>query len=436
MNDKAVVRSGDKVVLATFGTYGDVIPFVAVGSALARRGVRVVVATSDHYRDFIEGHGLAFASTAPSEARLCADLGMSVPDIMQAAMHKLTGPRFACQRVVTPYLREGVAQLREACEGATLLLSHVYSFASPIVADLTGTRWRSLCLQPLALLSPRDAPLMSEFLPVHRLQPLLGARAYGGLLNLLARSAKHWVAEVDVVRKELGLPAASKHPLFEGAHAPDGAYGMFDPVLMKAAARDSEHFPPNWVWAGACHSDGTEAPLDDELEQFLEAGEAPIVLTFGTSAVHFAQQAYRDAITAVGQLGVRAVLLTGPSHLGPLPGHVFASPWVSHAKLFARAKVVVHQGGSGTMAQAMRAGVPQLIIPHGNDQPDNAARMERLGAGRTLRSWRVRPASLACQLQHLLSPREGYAQRAGLLKYALMPNDGAEVVADHLLATH
>lgn len=427
------LRPGDKVVLATFGTYGDIAPFVAIGAALARRGVRAVVATSDYYRGFVEQHGLEFAQASPSEAQLCGDLGMSVPAIMQASMHKFNGPRFAVRKVVTPYLREGVGQLKQACEDAQLVLSHVYSFAAPMVHELTGIPWRSVCLQPMALMSPWDPAVLSEFVPLHRLQPLLGAPAYAKVLNALKAMTRPWLSQVDAVRQEVGLPCSSQHPLFEGAYSPQGTYGLFDPLLMpQAQAPDSPGLPPHWTWAGQSFSDGSGQPLSDELQAFLDAGPAPVVVTLGTSAVQFAGDVYRVAAEAARRLGVRAVLLTGSNELGALSPGVLAVPWASHAQLFPRASAVVHQGGSGTVGQALRAQVPQLVIPYGNDQPDNAARLERLGVGRTLRSWRTSSRNLATELEALLSPANGYATRACAVQ--MRAEDGAELVARDLTA--
>ena len=97
---------------------------------------------------------------------------------------------------------------------------------------------------------------------------------------------------------------------------------------------------------------------------------------------------YEESLKAARLLGRRAVLLVGsrPGRLpvGPLGSDAWACAYAGHAQLFPRAAAVVHQGGVGTTAQALRAGVPMLVVPFAHDQPDNAARVRRLGVARVL----------------------------------------------------
>jgi UDP:flavonoid glycosyltransferase YjiC (YdhE family) len=80
-----------------------------------------------------------------------------------------------------------------------------------------------------------------------------------------------------------------------------------------------------------------------------------------------------------------------------------AVEWASYPGLFSHAAALVHQGGVGTTAQALRAGVPQLVVPFAHDQFDNAERVRRLGCGRILRRTRLAERSLACELEALLT---------------------------------
>ncbi len=425
-----MLNPGDKVVLTAFGTHGDIVPFVSIGKRLQARGIRPLIATSDYYRALVESQGLAFCAIAPDEAQLACDLGDPFSVLIRKAMHKMSGPRFGITRVVLPYLAQTHAQLAAACQGAAMLVSHTYAFAAPLVAERTGIRWRSLCLQPLSLLSAHDPAVLSEFLPIHRLQPWLGLARYRWLLNGVEAATRGWMRPVTELRRELGLPASRRHPLFEAQFAPEGVFAMFDPVLI----RDARGLPANLHFAGFGHSDGTDGLLPAELNDFLRRGDAPIVFTLGTSAVHNPGRFYEVASASCRRLGRRAVFLCGGNEVSRgLPETQLAIPWASHAGLFPKAAAVVHQGGMGTCGQALRAGVPQLVVPFANDQPDNAERLAGLGVALTMRSWRIGEPRMCDALDRLLAG-DSFAIEARRVRRSLLPQDGAETVARMLTA--
>jgi UDP:flavonoid glycosyltransferase YjiC (YdhE family) len=138
------------------------------------------------------------------------------------------------------------------------------------------------------------------------------------------------------------------------------------------------------------------------------------------------------AIKAARGLGRRAVLLVGPDAARRLPrsDDVLITEYAPHSLLFSRACAVVHHGGVGTTAQALRAGKPQLVVPFFADQPDNAARIVRLGAGRSLADRAWRPAAAHRELRALL---EGpYGSRAEDLSRRLAREHGAVAAADRI----
>jgi rhamnosyltransferase subunit B len=106
-----------------------------------------------------------------------------------------------------------------------------------------------------------------------------------------------------------------------------------------------------------------------------------------------------------------------------MKGDSIAVPYAPFSELFPRAAVVVHQGGSGTTAQALRAGHPTLIMPCGFDQPDNAARVKRIGAGLTLSRYRYNAQTAAKTLKRLLTDPK-YAENAERIARQLEREDG------------
>ena len=144
--------------------------------------------------------------------------------------------------------------------------------------------------------------------------------------------------------------------------------------------------------------------MAERLREFFAAGSPPILFTQGSTAVHHPGSFYETSVGAARMLRRRALLIGAEVMVDGKD--VLAVPYASYGELFPKAAVIVHQGGSGTTAQALRAGVPQLIVPFGWDQPDNAARVERLGAGLTLARTAYTPASAAGALRRLLSKEQ------------------------------
>jgi len=93
----------------------------------------------------------------------------------------------------------------------------------------------------------------------------------------------------------------------------------------------------------------------------------------------------------------------------------------------------VHHGGIGTTHEALRAGVPMLVVPHGFDQPDNAARVRRLGVAAVLPSGRYRADRAAGALRRLLADPDIDA-RASAVAASLRVEQGASMAASTIEA--
>jgi UDP:flavonoid glycosyltransferase YjiC (YdhE family) len=161
-----------------------------------------------------------------------------------------------------------------------------------------------------------------------------------------------------------------------------------------------------------------------------------VVFSLGTAVTAAAGDFYRHSLQAMRRLKGRAVFLTGFEGRDPfggeaLPPSMLACRYAPHSLLFPRAEAVVHQGGVGTTAQALRAGRPQLIVPFIADQPDNAARIVRLGVGRSLAREFYGPRRAAAELSALLDD-PSYTARSAELGRAVGPEDGAARAADML----
>lgn len=144
---------------------------------------------------------------------------------------------------------------------------------------------------------------------------------------------------------------------------------------------------------------------------------------------------FAESLAAAELLGCRAVLLVGPDPrnrpVRSLPDRVFLAGYAPYSALLPRAAAVVHQGGIGTTAQTLRAGVPALVVPFAHDQPDNAARVRRLGVGRVLPRARYTAARTAKELAGLLDQKKtAYARCATELGALIRQENGAETAVD------
>jgi UDP:flavonoid glycosyltransferase YjiC (YdhE family) len=299
-----------------------------------------------------------------------------------------------------------------------------------LVAHRRALPWVATVLSPMSFLSSCDPPVIAGAAWFRQLRAL-GPKPYRFLFELLKRTARAWEAPLRDFREELGLSPSKYMAIFEGQFSPLRNLALFDPQL----AQPQPDWPSNVHMCGSPIYDGGAAEPDSlrDLERFLARGEAPIVFALGSSAVWIAGNFWREAIVASQRLGRRAVMITGPAQLGTLPPTVRAFSYLHYSAVFPRAAALVHQAGIGTLALAMRAGRPQLLVPVAFDQPDKARRAAALDVARVLPFERVTARRLVTELQPLLNEPH-YAEQARTLSASLAKLSGAACAADELIA--
>lgn len=413
------------VVLATFGSLGDLHPFIAVGRALLARGVQVRIATSAEYQGAVEEAGLQFAPVRPSLAALGDPEGVA-----RRLFDPLRGPERLIREIAMPHLRDAHADLSRAAQGADLLLSHSLTYMQQIVAQQQDKPWMSVVLAPISLMSRHDPPALVG-LDLLRTARKFGPTAYQFMLGLMRGAVRRWEQPLHELRREMGLPRTQQVMTFEGQFSPRGTLALFDPLL----ASPQPDWPPNtWICGAAVHDAAAVDPvLLGELQRFLDQGPPPVVFALGSAAVHIAQDYWGEAVAAIGRLGRRAILLTGRPIGIELPSHVRAFDYLPYSTVFPHAAAVVHQAGIGTLSLALRAGRPQLLTPVGFDQYDNALRARHLGVGRVLPFRRASAARLARELEALLDD-PGCDTAARDVAAQLRPVNGAEAAASRIVA--
>lgn len=425
-----------RILLPTFGSFGDIHPFLAIAYELQSRGHTPTIATCAIYREKIENAGIRFHAMRPNLPPK-EEWDTFIPLLTDAR----NGTRFLFQKYLMPALREGYEDLLPAAQEADFILNHSIVFAGPLVAARLQKPWFATALAPLALWSVTDPPFPPA-LPMNE-KIHCWPRAYHRAVQQIARRvSSRWVQPVVDFRKQLGLPPGG-HPIFDDPFAASGVLALFSREL----AAPQPDWPANTIQTGACLYDqkglglgsaeysGALAPA---IAEFLAAGEAPLVFTLGSSAVFDAKNFYEESLQAAIQLGRRAIFLIGdeanrPRKLPQNNEQFAAFEYAPYSEILPRASVIVHSGGAGTTDQTLRAGVPSLVMPFTNDQPDNAMRLQRRGIARVIPKAKYSAARAARELKALLDD-SGYATRAREIGNRVQQENGASAAADAIEA--
>ena len=408
-----------KIILTTFGSFGDIHPYMAIAMELQRRGHRPLIASGELYREKIAGAGIDFAPIRPK----IPPPHEQDQEMMDKVMEPKSGPKFLLDEMILSDVRGSYEDLIALVAGADLLVTHPITVAGPLVAQKTGIAWISSVLAPMSFLSAYDPP-MPPFWPWMANLYALGPRFTSVFFRFL--KTQYRAEPVERVRRAFSLPDIG-HPIFEGQHSPTLVLALFS-SLFGAAQPD---WPPQTRITGfAFYDEPAEMPA--ELARFLDEGPPPIVFTLGTSAVWVARDFYRESITAAKLLGRRAVLLIGDDRNRPdepLQPEIIAVNYAPFGAVLSRGCAMVHHGGVGTTSQGLRAGVPTLIVPFAFDQADNAEHAKRLGGSRTLQRAKYFAARVAKELDILLTKPE-YASKANEVGDRIRGENGVAVACD------
>jgi rhamnosyltransferase subunit B len=407
------------ILLTPIGSSGDNFPFIGLGVELARRGHRVTVATSQHFEPLVRRFNLGYIQTGTEEEYSQA---IANPDIW----HPMKG--FS---MIMKYLGEMARRLYDvetafsAEHGAdVMVVAHFLDFSSRALQEKTGLPVVTVELSPTVLRT------------VHRM-PTMTGRTNMSWLPRFAKRIGWWVVDKVLTDKYAG-PIVNELRARAGLGPIGNIFGdwLHSPLLTLGMwpawyAPPQPDWPPQVKLAGFPLFDAADAqPVPADVEAFVSNGEPPIVFTPGSANAH-AGNFFFAAVEACRRIGRRALFLTRfTEHLpAPLPPFVHHSPFAPLTKLLPRCAALIHHGGVGTTAAGLAGGVPQLIMPLSHDQPDNAARVKRLGAGDRLLPKHFRAKRLAKVLDSLTRSPE-VKQRCAQLAQQLAQENGISRASD------
>lgn len=417
-------RETRRVALVGLGTAGDIHPLLSLGQSLQARGHAPILLANPVFEPQALAAGLGFLPIGTVEQQ---EETLAHPKLW----HPVDGLGVLWRYLLRPALEPTYTALRDlAADGPVVVLASPLAMGARIAQEKLGVPLTSLYTSPTLLRTVEDPMTLARW-RVPRWLPRFARRCSWDLLDRfklepLARPA------IDGLRARLGL-APVPGPVFGGwMHSPRAGLALFPRWFAPARA----DWPGQVRQSGFALWDEPSLPLGPAVADFLDKGSPPVVFTPGSGQRSTA--AFFDAaVAACTASGERGLLLGAiPGDLPPrLPAFLLAAPYAPFDRVLPRARALVHHGGAGSCAQALRAGLPQLVVPAGYDQHDNAMRLELLGVGRALPGG-PRPTALREALQRLLADpaaSEACQRHAPLVRSGPCPHAMAARVVEELL---
>jgi len=359
-----------RITILSYGSRGDVQPFIALARGLQKNGHEVRIAAPHRFADFVGAYGVPFAPLAgdPEEiSRRINDAGTNAVRIISSIWDYI----FA----IAPQVSRSAFQ---ACEGAELI---VHSF----LFTVGGHSWARE--HGIPDVSVQTFPM---FAPTREFPNVAAAQLPPGVLSYLS----HWLAtqafwlggntgygparraNPDIpYPKKLYWPFDKSRP----PHLRTPLLCAYSPIILPRPSDWDEHVHVT----GYFFLDEENYQPPDELKDFLSSGEAPVCISFSSMVNREAERVTHEAMHAINKITHRAVFLKGWNGYRPehVPDNILFLDAVPHQWLFPRCKTIVHHGGAGTTGAGLRAGVPNIVVPHTADQPFWGKRVNVIGAG-------------------------------------------------------
>ena len=379
------------ILLPTIGSAGDVHPVIELGMELKRRGHRATVVTNEFFEQQARDAGLEFVTLGTLRE---AEATIADPRLWHPTKS------FDCivERAIVPNIERLYRVIQDRQSPGMVVAASGLCLGARIAYDKLRVPLATVHLQPALLRSLHDSGRQGR-VRMDESVPRFIKQIFFWILDKLVVD-RALAPPVNSFRASLGLPPVNR--IFRDfVHSPQLVIGLFPDWF----APNQPDWPPNThLTSFLLHDDGHRRTLTDEVEEFLAAGSPPILFTPGSAAATL-KDFFRESVEACQIAGYRAMLVTNfPEQLPTdLPSDIRHFPYLPFGQILPRCSALVYPGGIGTMAQAINAGVPHLLVPHGHDQPDNAARVMKIGLGTTIYPEKYKAARVASALKFVLS---------------------------------
>lgn len=417
---------GKRVAIAAIGTMGDVQPFVALSKILLKRGYSVVLCTTSDFEAFVTGNSIEFHNLG---ADIQAFIRQSQFDNAMSKNLLLYAPTLLRQG--QQILKEACKQLWIAAQSADAIVFHQTTNFAIDVAEALDVPAIMTAFQPI---NPTgefphfsfDGPPLDPLFNRISLDPLFNRLSY----VIQAAQQSYYDFPRDRMRaKLLGLRSRKRNGFSKNAWGENiPALHAYSPIISPRAGDwpESTHVTGFWRF-----EDASGWKPDAAFQKFLDAGEPPIYLGFGSMPWGAARNT--EIITKALKLwGGRVVIGQGWGGIKDedLPATVYSIAKAPHTELFKYVSAVVHHGGAGTTHTGLYAGRPTFVVPQFFDQPYWGKRVYELGCGPApVRLRKLTPGLLAAALEDLAT-EPSYALAAADLREKLLHEDGTGYAAD------
>jgi rhamnosyltransferase subunit B len=407
-----------RVVLAMIGSWGDLFPLIGLGVELRRRGHEVIVASPPAFGDLVTEAGLSFA---PVGLPVGFEEFRDRPEIFRSGL----GFRHVLNRLLLDQIDEVSADLDEAVAGADLMVIHPIHLAAFNVAEHRNIPAVVATVFPGMIPSAHTVP---GGIPVGPWTGAAGRAANRALWSLgSAMTGILFDRRVNRHRRALGLDPV--RGAFFALPRRAGATVVMAPEQLVGRPAD---WPPSvLVTSFVTWDHGDHRPVPARTEEFLAAGPPPVLITLGSSTAVLAGDFFDLAARAVLDHGERALVVTGPAPETLVPRErdgLHVTTFAPFGAVAPRCAGAIHHAGLGTTVALLSAGIPQVVVPRGFDQPDTAAVLERIGVALNV-PWGRRHRRLEPAIDRLLID-DGLAARATAVAQQISGIDGATATAD------
>jgi rhamnosyltransferase subunit B len=397
------------ILIVALGSDGDVHPFVRLATQLRARGHQVRIFAPAMYESLVAALAIPFV---PIGTREQFDRVVANPDLWRPR-RAFTVAANAAGQFIQPIFSAVVANHQP---GRTVLVMSSLALGARVAQEELKIPAAMLHLSP-AVFRSAIRPAFTPPLPVASWLP-------SGFNRAVYAAVDRWIIDpamggpLNVFRAARGMPPV-RNIFRQWIHSPDLTIGLF-PSWFAPPAPD---WPPNILLSGfPLYDEADITPMEDRLARFLDQGPPPVSFTPG-SAMRHARDFFAAAVQICNKLGRRGLLLSRHAANVPpnLPDGIMHIQFAPFSRLLPRCAALVHHGGIGTSAQALAAGIPQLVMPMAHDQHDNARRLANLGVARVLPASRFSARPATARLADLLSSPE--VARAAAAAKTRMLND-------------
>ncbi len=345
-----------KVTLLTYGSRGDIQPFVALAKGLQSAGHNVRLAAPYRFKDFVTDYAVPFVPLAGDPEELSSQLN----DARSNVFRMIKNMSDYVRSIATDVARVAFA----ACDDAELIV-HSFLFTTGAHSLARARGIPDVSIQGFPVFTPTQAFPMVAMAKIPRgklsyFSHWLGTEIFWQVGNAGYRQLRKQAP--DVFNLKLIWPWRNSNFL-----QPPLIYAYSPHVLPRPVDWDAQYIHiPGYFFLDTMV--GYQAP--QSLADFLGEGEPPVCVTFGSMVNQEAERIQRLVLQALRAASQRVILLSGwgSELVSNADGSVLTINSSPHDWLFPRCKAVIHHGGAGTTGAVFRAGIPQLIIPHGMDQ--------------------------------------------------------------------